>query len=201
MISTTFDTTQAIMAHIELIPGFPNEVAHQIIYGLSFLDLFRFQAVWKAWKDFIESDRTTSEIMFRFPCEIREDPNTAARTYHIEELWKEPYDRQYNGKGNSWDCVRFNPYLNLARYPGTRNSLLEAQNCTNRHFINLMETLALQKWDQTPHASLRTMMLTDPPSPVCTCTLDGLDVPFIWVYPMGELPTGTLLSSTPKESL
>jgi hypothetical protein len=193
--------TQASMAHIELIPGFPIEIAHQIIYGLSFLDLFRFQAVSRTWKDFIESDRTTSEIMFLFPREIHEDPNTAARTYHIKESWKEPYGRQHNGKGNLWDCVRLNPYLNLARYPGTRDSLSKAQNCTNRHFINLMETLALQKWDPTLHASWRTMMLTDPPVTRVTFTLNGLDVPFIWVYPMGKLRTGTLLSSTPKESL
>jgi hypothetical protein len=93
MVSTTFDMTQAIMTHIELMPGFPNEIAHQIIYGLSFLDLFRCQRVSKTWKDFIESDRTTSEIIFLFPREIREDPNTAARTDHIEELRKEPYDR------------------------------------------------------------------------------------------------------------
>jgi hypothetical protein len=66
--------TQASMAHIELIPGFPIEIAHQIIYGLSFLDLFRFQAVSRTWKDFIESDRTTSEIMFLFPREIHEAP-------------------------------------------------------------------------------------------------------------------------------
>jgi hypothetical protein len=154
--------TQASMAPIELISCFPNEVAHQIIYGLSFLDLFRFQAVSKTWKDFIESDRTTSEIMFRFPREICEDRNSAARTYHIEELWKEPYDRQNIGKGNLWDAVRVNPYLEL------RNPPKELRKYGNSLEIDIVRRKALEDWEhklQNPHPqeSWRPMMLTCAP--------------------------------------
>jgi hypothetical protein len=159
MVSTTFDMTQAIMAHIELMPGFPNEIAYQIISELSFLDLFRCQRVLKTWKDFIENDRTISEIMFRFPREIREDPNTAARTDHIEELWKEPYNRQNNGKGNLWDAVRVNPYLEL------RNPLRESRKYGNSLDVDIVRRKALENWEHKlqnpdPQESWRFMMLT-----------------------------------------
>jgi hypothetical protein len=100
--------------------------------------------------------------MFRFPREVREDPNTAARMYHIGELWKEPYDRQNNSKGNLWDCVRLNPYLEL------RNSLRVPRKYGNSLDVDIVRRKAPEDWEHKlqnpdPQESWHFMMLTYPP--------------------------------------
>jgi hypothetical protein len=52
---------------VELIPGLPNELAENILYHSSLMDLIRWQKVSWKWNNFINNDRKMSNILFRFP--------------------------------------------------------------------------------------------------------------------------------------
>jgi hypothetical protein len=153
---------QVTMEHNKLIPGLPNEIAHQIIYKLSCFDLFCLQGISKTWKDFIECERKTGRTMFRLPRKFSEHPDTAIRPNFIGELWKDPYNRQNNNEGNLWDVVRSNPLFDLSK--DIRN--LEDHESTLG--FELVWREGLEKWeDMAQHsdkqASWRSMMLTYPP--------------------------------------
>jgi hypothetical protein len=56
---------------LELIPGLPNELAENVLYQSSLMDLIKWQKVSWKWNNFINTDRKMSNILFRFPRPLR----------------------------------------------------------------------------------------------------------------------------------
>jgi hypothetical protein len=161
----------------DLIPGLPNEMAQEVLYHSSIVDLIKWQRVAWKWNDFINNDQKIGNMLFRFPMrfcylpcnDTREERKERRynRKQYIANLWTDLTNKHIatTDNKNFWNEILINPVL-LSHATSVKPGLgyVEEEQCLDISF-------SPDLWLGPHPASWKKMWITFPPMGWMICTV------------------------------